>query len=156
MKNSNSHLTPVTGGFSDNKKAAQNIRLDLKHHFPGIKFSVRSSLFDVKVAWTDGPTKEAVKSTLTKFTEYKSKLCFSEKYGLATRIFEDRSYSQSFIESALAAIAEKHNCEGIELTADAYEGGQLCNVYPKGLENLHTVSDLALKYMHTADYQSQK
>ncbi|HAS8541330.1 TPA: hypothetical protein I7730_16220 [Vibrio vulnificus] len=152
MNTSNAHLTPVTGSFNDNKKAAKNIRLDLKHHFPGTKFSVRSSLFAVNVAWMDGPTKEAVKTTLSKFTEHNSEHCFSEKFGLADRILEDRNYSKSFIESALAAIAEKHNCEGIELTADAYERGLLCNVYPKGLESLHTVSELALKHMYAATY----
>jgi hypothetical protein len=53
--------TPVTLSCADTAKI---MRSQLKTAFPGVKFSVRSSLYSmgssITVRWTDGPTREAV------------------------------------------------------------------------------------------------
>jgi hypothetical protein len=49
--------------------AVKNIRLLLKQHWPGIKFSVRQDrgVDAISVGWTDGPTERAVEEITNKF-----------------------------------------------------------------------------------------
>lgn len=58
------HLKPTN-------KPAQNIRADLKKHFPGVKFSVTSDYSSVNVNWTDGPKASDVDELLSKYEEGK-------------------------------------------------------------------------------------
>lgn len=55
-------------------RAAANIKLELKQHFPSVKFSVRSESFSmgnaVRVSWTDGPTTDQVESITGKYQYY--------------------------------------------------------------------------------------
>jgi hypothetical protein len=52
-------------------ESAKEIRKALKFHFPGVKFSVRSSEYSmgasVSVRWTDGPTVDAVERVTQRF-----------------------------------------------------------------------------------------
>jgi hypothetical protein len=56
---------------SSHALAAANIRKELKHNFPGQKFSVRSSSFaggdSVRVSWVDGPTVDEVEAITAKY-----------------------------------------------------------------------------------------
>jgi hypothetical protein len=49
------------------------IRTDLKHSFPGIKFSVRSSSYSgggsIDVRWTDGPTRDRVRGIIGRYQD---------------------------------------------------------------------------------------
>ncbi len=51
--------------------AAKMIRAELKTHFPGIKFSVKSSSYSggasIAIGWTDGPTEKAVDTIVGKY-----------------------------------------------------------------------------------------
>lgn len=53
------------------KEITANIRADLAHTFPGVKFSVRKSEFsggwDVRVDWEDGPSVDDVQKVVHKF-----------------------------------------------------------------------------------------
>jgi uncharacterized FlaG/YvyC family protein len=57
----NAGLLTTATESNTTKLAAKNIRILLKKHFPGVKFSVRMRDYNaLYVSWTDGPTKEAV------------------------------------------------------------------------------------------------
>ena len=56
---------PDTGG----KGAAKNLRIELKHHFPGVKFSVRSDYDSIRIGWTGGPETADVGNVAYKYEE---------------------------------------------------------------------------------------
>lgn len=57
-------LTPTGGKYCGAATTAKNVRAALKHYFPGIKFSVKTSrgagCNAIYVRWTDGPEVKAV------------------------------------------------------------------------------------------------
>jgi len=57
--------------LKDKNEVAAAIRKELKRHFPGIKFSVRSEYFSggssVDVSWNFGPTEDAVRAIIMKY-----------------------------------------------------------------------------------------
>ena len=65
----------LTAGQDGNSRvvAAKNIRLELAHHFPGIKFSVKGSTFSmgdaIDVHWTMGPTTNEVDAVIDRYQE---------------------------------------------------------------------------------------
>lgn len=93
-------------------RAAENIRLELKRRFPGVKFSVRSDHNSVNVSWVDGPTQDAVQAVTRRHKEghfdgmtdmYETDLdaTFADVFGGAQYINEDRGYGDR--ENVLAA-----------------------------------------------------
>lgn len=66
---------PLITVGTDNSRvtAAKNIRLELAHHFPGIKFSVKGSTFSmgdaIDVHWTMGPTANEVDAIIDRYQE---------------------------------------------------------------------------------------
>ncbi|MBA4192508.1 MAG: hypothetical protein C0467_31460 [Planctomycetaceae bacterium] len=64
----NTHLVTKEAkpDWSSCRRAAENIRRELKRKFPGVKFSVTSDSFaggnSIDVKWTDGPTERDVKA----------------------------------------------------------------------------------------------
>lgn len=97
-----SHLTVCerSGGV----EAAKNLRKDLKKHFPGVKFSVRSDYSSVNVTWVDGPTRAMVEEIANRYQcgsfngmediyEY-SNSPFTTLFGGAQYVFCSRTLSE--------------------------------------------------------------
>lgn len=104
-------------GKSGRIVATNNIRKLLKAKFPGFKFSVTSSTFSggdaIDVRWTDGPTSEAVRAIIDRFSagsfdgmtdlySYES-TAWTELFGDAKYVNGHRNISD---EAALAVAAE--------------------------------------------------
>ena len=108
-------MESITSQRVDTVDCAKLIRRDLARHFPGIKFSVRSSRYSggssIDVGWTDGPTTKQVSPIakryqgasfdgMTDMKEYHEDLVLQPDgivktvhYG-ADYVFSTRSYSQ--------------------------------------------------------------
>ena len=133
-----SHLIPCPDSVSKVTHGAKNIRLMLKKHFKGSKFSVRKgSESAIYGSWTDGPTEDAVNSVLSRFKqgsfdgmqdlyEYKDDP-FTDVYGGAQYIFTNRSYSVEKIEMVLIELRDRFGNEVIkpEYTAELFKRGEL-------------------------------
>lgn len=132
------HLTKMTterGG----KFVAQNIRKDLKKHFPGIKFSVRSDYSSVHVSWTDGPTDAAVSSIVDRYQEgsfngmediYEfNGSPFNAVFGGVQYVFTNRRHSDELVAAVLAHIATRWNFEQMPTLAD-YKTGNMWKLDP--------------------------
>jgi len=133
-----SHLIPCPDSVSKVTHGAKNIRLMLKKHFKGIKFSVRKgSESSIYISWTDGPTEDAVSSILSRFKQgsfdgmqdiYEfNDDPFTDVYGGAQYIFTDRSYSAEKVEIVLNELRERFGNEVIkpEYTAELFKRGEL-------------------------------
>src|SRR4051812_33768963 len=63
-----SHVSPSGTEYLSCAETAKLVREVLKHEFPGVKFSVRSSTYSggasIRVGWVDGPTGRAVDSVV--------------------------------------------------------------------------------------------
>jgi hypothetical protein len=103
LKEKFDYLTPVNE-HSGGKEAAKNIRIDLKRHFPDVKFSVTSDYSKVQINWQDGPTTKQVEKITDKyeshetdetgdFRDYKPSL-FNKIFGGSNFVFADRSMSE--------------------------------------------------------------
>ncbi|EGK7500118.1 hypothetical protein IPU80_004495 [Escherichia coli] len=121
------------------KRAAKNIRILLKRHFKGTKFSVRTrDVTCINVYWTDGPTKQDVDQLIGKFQignydsyaecyEYKA-TGFNKLYGGIKYLFTERSFSDELISKAITAVKERYGDKiGPECTVEAYKKGALFN-----------------------------
>lgn len=96
------------------KGAAKNIRRTLKHHFPGVKFSVTSDYSRCSVKWTDGPTDAAVCEALAPFDIgasdsqsdyfYTVATRFSDTYGGVQYLFTSRELGAATIQASITAI----------------------------------------------------
>ena len=120
-------------------RAAKNIRIELKHAFPGVTFSVKSKRFsmgdDITIHWTDGPTGKAVNHIVGKYeagsfdgmvdlyTYAHSE--FTNLYGDAKYIMTTRHYSDSAIQDAITEIAAKWDDNPVTWTADDFNMGRL-------------------------------
>ena len=64
------------GGQYDHKICGHNLKAELKHKFPGVKFSVRYKSYsggnDYSVSWIDGPTEQMVKDVIDKYQDHES------------------------------------------------------------------------------------
>ena len=101
----NPHLTPVTSETRyDYGFLRKNLVADLKHHFPGVKFSVRKRGHDsVTVEWTDGPSIQSYKKVMDKWEDHKTDhsgdyrdydpSVFNNVFGGIMYLFEDRVWS---------------------------------------------------------------
>ncbi len=81
------HLTRL-GGVSGGKHVAKNVRADLKKHFSGVKFSVKSEHDSINISWTDGPTDSEV-STLVKKYKHGASFSVDDSYSYSPTIFND-------------------------------------------------------------------
>lgn len=54
-------------GNEDDQRASEATQKELQERFPGVKFSITSSTFSIKVRWTDFPTIDAVNEIATKY-----------------------------------------------------------------------------------------
>ena len=129
--------------------AAENIRRELKRAFPGIKFSVRSSVYSggdsINIGWVDGPTAAAVdrisdKYEAGKFNGMDDSYTYSrdihavwgDTFGDAHYVFTNRHFSDKAITWALDHVAEEWGLPagGQEISAEAFKNGRLHCVCP--------------------------
>lgn len=61
------HLNIVTEKYGGGKLVAPNIRIELKKHFPKVKFSVTSDHSSVTIKWEDGPSARQIREVTDKF-----------------------------------------------------------------------------------------
>lgn len=78
-------------------ETAKEVRKALKSSFPGIKFSVRSSIYangsSISVTWTDGPTEQAVKEVTCEFEG----AYLGECGGDTIKMYRDNEYSADYV-----------------------------------------------------------
>ncbi|HCR8817991.1 TPA: hypothetical protein OPJ16_004042 [Escherichia coli] len=122
------------------KLAAKNIRLLLKKHFKGIKFSVRMRDYScINVGWTDGPTTEEVDAIISRFQEGRfdgmtdmyeyGNDPFNKVYGGVQYLFTSRECSDALIEEAIASVKTRYKSViGDDCTVAAFRSGKLWNV----------------------------
>lgn len=104
------------------RTTGNNVRAELKHHFPTTKFSVRYSSFsgcdEYRIEWTDGPTHEAVDAVARKFQLYHPDELsqgdywdpcpsnFTNMYGDASYIIVQREVSEEAVAKAREKLLE--------------------------------------------------
>jgi hypothetical protein len=111
---------------------AANIRIELKAAFPGIKFGVRSDYNSVNINWLDGPTTKEVEAITTKYSggyfdgmddSYNYvRSPFTEVYGSAQYIFENRHYTKATMQAAADIVSKRFGCEPFKV--EAFNDGQ--------------------------------
>jgi hypothetical protein len=116
------------------KLVAANLRIELKAAFPGVKFTVRSDYNSVRIGWVDGPTIDDVKALTGKYegghfdgmddSYHYSRSPFTEVYGSAKYVFENRSHSVAALTAAAKFIQDKYDC-GPLIVRDGYGGAYL-------------------------------
>jgi len=121
-------------------ETAKLIRQALKESFPGIKFSVKSSVYSggasINVSYTDGPTYDQVKAVVGIFegsyfdgmTDYKGS-CYGSLDGKEVRfgadyVFVNRNFSVDFLTAEVAAACKYYGYE-----MPAIEPGTVNNAY---------------------------
>jgi hypothetical protein len=137
-------LLTVEAESNTTKLAAKNIRILLKKHFPGIKFSVRMRDYNcINVDWTDGPTKDAVEAITSRFQEgsfdgmqdmYEYSITsFNRVYGGVQYLFCDRSYGDALVGEAITALRKERGNKAVpdSVTVEQFRRGAL---YSQGLE----------------------
>ncbi|MCD0253078.1 hypothetical protein JWH16_04310 [Xanthomonas campestris pv. campestris] len=135
------HLQQSSDALRGPKLAVKNIRADLKKHFPGIKFSVRSDYNQVRVQWVDGPTAAAVDALIRRYKagsfngmediyEFKSTE-FGKVFGSIEYTFTSRDRSDQLVAHAFNETLQrfKHGIGGdVVPTLDGYLSGDLIHV----------------------------
>ena len=113
-------------------ETAKLVRAALKESFPGVKFSVTSSVYSmgasINIKYQDGPTYEQVKSVVSNFegsyfdgmTDYKGSN-YSSMNGVNVRfgadfIFINRNYSMAFFAGAVQAACDYYGYAMPELS----------------------------------------
>lgn len=104
-------LHKVDGRHGGGVHAAKNIRILLKQHFKGVKFSVRSDYSSCRVNWTDGPTEAQVNEVIGRFdigasdamTDYfyTVRTAWSDIFGGVQYLFTSREESPELVAKAL-------------------------------------------------------
>lgn len=130
-------LTTATESNTTNL-AAKNIRILLKKHFPGVKFSVRKRDYTcINVSWTDGPTRDTVEAIVDKFQEgnfngmediYEyNDSAFNRVYGGVKYLFCSRDVSDELIAESIEQLRKKYGESTIpaDVTLATYKSGAL-------------------------------
>lgn len=117
-------------------ETAKLVRAALRESFPGIKFSVTSSVYSggasINIKYQNGPTCEQVKSVVSNFegsyfdgmTDYKG-INYSSMNGVNVRfgadfIFVNRKYSMAFFEGAVQAACKYYGYAMPELCESSF------------------------------------
>lgn len=115
-----SHLILVT---NDRNAATKNIKKELAQAFPGVKFSVRRRHYTaIDIDWDNGPTTKEVEAITSKYQEgsfdgmtdcyeYSKDDSFTDLYGGARYVFENRHYADSDYITVVKAICKAENIE---------------------------------------------
>lgn len=140
--------------YLSSAETAKMIRQALKEAFPGVKFSVRSSVYSggasINVGWTDGPNSRQVEAVAKVFEggyfdgsiDYQGS-CYSLLDGQVTSfgadfIFCNRSYSDAAIQRAINAVAREYagnlKTPGAVIpTVDDYRNGRMWSMEIPGM-----------------------
>jgi hypothetical protein len=144
---------------NDRNIVQKNLRAILKRNFPGVKFRVTKDGYSARrVCWTDGPTVESVKQFTSIFEHgrfngmediYETDVSpFNEVFGSCDYIFEERSYSDEFIQKAIEHVWGKYasgfKCQE-KPTVEMYRRGGMRNLVHSGLGD--DFSELMWGYM---------
>ena len=121
------------GKYANQVLAAQNVRKELRHHFPGCKFSVTSKSYSggdsIRVDWIDGPTEVEVGKFTAKYeagkfdgmidlyTHNPSK--FNNLHGGTKYLFLQRDYS---IEQEVKMLDKICLDRGVKVKATVCDG----------------------------------
>ncbi|MEW5126259.1 LPD29 domain-containing protein [Citrobacter freundii] len=136
----NAALVKVNNTCGSAKTAVKNIRILLKKHFPGVKFSVRMPHYgSVYVSWEDAAPEDTVYAVISRFKHgsfdgmtdcynYHSNP-FNDDFGGVDYISTSRKRSDSLIAEAIE-ILRKEDGEDFpaEVTVEAYKRGALLYV----------------------------
>ena len=123
-----------TSTKSDHALAAANIRRELKHAFPGQKFSVRSDSYSggdsVSIHWTLGPTTKEIDAFTSKYQEgtfngmidlyeYDADRTFTSHYGSVKYVLTQRdcSTARQAIEKQLSELYHAENAYDLQTSA---------------------------------------
>ena len=101
------HLTPIKEEYSD-KEAKFNLVQDLKHNFPGVKFSVRKRGYDsYRVNWVNGPPLVEVQKVSGNYQSHSFDITgdyldynpdnFNKTFGGFKFLFVDRELSEDIL-----------------------------------------------------------
>lgn len=107
------HTTEAKKDFSPGRLAATNMRIELKRHFPNVKFSVKSDFNSVRIGWTNGPTDEMVRKIVGKYEaghfdgmtdsyDYRN-TPFNQTFGDPKYVFVERSNTIDEVRKAWSA-----------------------------------------------------
>ena len=134
-------------GYLSCAETAKLIRAALKESFPGVKFSVRSSVYSggasIDVRYLDGPAVKQVEAVAGAFAgsyfdgmiDYKGSVYHTldgrPVQFLADFVFVGRDYSDEVVASVMAMVADENGIEGSPTVAD-YRRGNLYGVKFKG------------------------
>lgn len=114
----------LTVNTSDDQNiTANNIRADLKHHFPGVKFSVRKDHYSTYyVNWNNGPTESDVCKVVDKYEDHSTDITgdfrdydpsnFNKVFGGFDYVFTSRHIEQSIYDTLLPQFEKIYNCDG--------------------------------------------
>jgi hypothetical protein len=126
--------TKPTSTKSDHALAAANIRRELDHAFPGIKFAVRSRSYaggdSVDIRWELGPTSKQVEAITGKYQEgsfngmidlyeYDTDRSWTAKHGSAKYVFCQRAFAdaQQTVEDQLGQLYQADNTCDLQTSA---------------------------------------
>jgi hypothetical protein len=127
---------------------AKLIRAALKESFPGVKFSVRSSVYaggaSININYVDGPTSDQVKAVAGMFEgsyfdgmqDYKG-LNYGSLDGQEVRfgadfVFVNRKFTAPILTGAASEVLNKYGLDN-EVVIDS--GGQYCGAYIKSVSD---------------------
>lgn len=139
---------------STTRSATNNVRAELKKHFPGIKFSVRYSSFaggdSVDIEWYDGPTVGAVESVVGKFQNSHADHTgdywdynpseFNRVFGGFKFVCTDRSYTNEVVNPIIEQVRKDYPglSEDSEIHRDEFFSKYNC--VDEGLSDLYWLS----------------
>ena len=114
-------ITEKDGKYS-NTLAAKNMRIELKHAFPGHKFSVRSKSFSmgnsVDVSWVDGPTEKEVEAIIGKY-QYGHYNVMEDIHESISTDFHDKHGSTKFAHGS-RSLSYDAELQVLQLISDKY------------------------------------
>lgn len=114
------------------KLVAINFRREFRLAFPGVKFSVKSDSNAVRVAWTDGPSLDEVKSITGKYRAghfdgmqdlyVDVRHPWTTVFGAAKYIDESRRHSTAAMTEAVEKVCGEYGWPVIEVRTDRFDG----------------------------------
>lgn len=162
------HLEALSDNTGRSDQAPKNIRKDLKKHFPGVKFSVRTSRSSsVTVSWTDGPTDAQVQAVVNRYKagnfdsmadcyEYQ-RSPFGDVFGSVEYVSTRRDESETLKAYAIGEVFRRYAVDlaGVAVpSVEDYRSGQLYRV--PVCVGLHMVGDLQALIRTIANHTRQE